>query len=48
METTLPGELQSINSLALGNCEAQFELAGNLRGATPQTPVIAIGDPAKA
>jgi hypothetical protein len=37
------GEIQSIQSLALGNYKVQFELAGNLRGAPAQTTQICIG-----
>ncbi len=37
------GELQSTFSLPVGNYVVTFLLAGNLRGATPQTTVIAIG-----
>jgi hypothetical protein len=37
------GELQSVASLTSGTYEVQFELAGNLRGATAQTTTISIG-----
>src|ERR1700733_10094762 len=37
------GELQSKTSLALGNYEVQFYLAGNLRGYPGQTTVVSIG-----
>jgi hypothetical protein len=37
------GELQSIQSLALGNYTVSFLLAGNLRGAPAQTTLVAIG-----
>jgi len=37
------GELQSVQSLALGNYTVQFELAGNMRGATAQTTDLCIG-----
>jgi hypothetical protein len=37
------GELRSTMSLGLGNYTVQFYLAGNLRGATPQTTVVSIG-----
>jgi hypothetical protein len=37
------GELQSVDSLPLGNYTVQFDLAGNLRGAYAQTTVVSIG-----
>jgi hypothetical protein len=37
------GEIQSVMSLAQGDYTVSFLLAGNLRGATPQTTVISIG-----
>jgi hypothetical protein len=37
------GELQSVQSLALGNYTVQFELAGNLRGNVAQTTVVCVG-----
>jgi hypothetical protein len=39
----IAGEIQSINSLAFGDYTVSFMLAGNLRGATPQTTVVSIG-----
>ncbi len=40
---TPAGVLQSVDTLALGNYEVSFYLAGNLRGAPGQTTTVAIG-----
>jgi hypothetical protein len=37
------GEIQSVNSLAAGNYNVQFWLAGDLRGAPMQTMTLAVG-----
>ncbi|HWC62416.1 MAG TPA: PEPxxWA-CTERM sorting domain-containing protein [Rhizomicrobium sp.] len=37
------GEIRSITSLALGDYTVEFDLAGNLRGATPETTIISLG-----
>lgn len=38
------GQLQSIQSLVFGDYTVSFMLAGNLRGATPQTTTVSIGN----
>ncbi len=41
--TPVAGDLQSAQSLALGNYSVQFQLAGNMRGAASETTNVCIG-----